>query len=132
MIALSLMLAQLAPVAPEPKPVVTTIAAIRANPKRFDGQVVRLHGWVNQCQPRTCWIEERAAAAAGGAGTHLSIATNPKFDDTLRPLIPTYVEFDARFSAACLTTQACLDRAPELTIVRLRSVVSTEPPPFEN
>ena len=132
MIALSLMLAQLAPVASEPKPVVTTIAAIRANPKKFDGQVVRLHGWVNQCKPLTCWIEERAAGAAGGAGAHLSIATNLKFDDTLRPLIPTYVEFDARVSAACLATQACLDRAPELTIVRLRGVVSTEPPPFEN
>jgi hypothetical protein len=129
-IAVALMMAQLAPA--EPKPVATTIAAIRANPKRIDGRVVRLHGWVNQCKPLTCWIEERAATAQGGPGAHLSIATDPKFDATVRPLIPTYVEFDARFSATCLTTQVCLDRAPELTIVSLRAVVSTEPPPIEN
>ena len=132
MIAVSLMLAQLAPVIAEPKPVVTTVAAIRANPKRFDGQVVRLHGWVNQCRPRTCWVEEHAAGTQGGTGAHLSIATDPKFDDALRLLIPTYVEFDARFSAVCQTAHVCLDRAPELTIIRLRGVVSPEPPPFEN
>jgi hypothetical protein len=129
-IVAALLLAQLAPA--EPKPVATTIAAIRANPKKFDGRVVRLTGWVNQCKPLTCWIEERAASAAGGAGAHLSIATNPKFDATVRPLIPTKVEFDARFSATCQTAEVCLDRAPELTITSLRAVVSTEPPPIEN
>lgn len=130
MIAMLLMLAQLTPA--EPKPVEATISAIRANPKRFDGKVVRLHGWVNQCKPLTCWIEERVATAAGGTGAHLSIATNAKFDDIVRPFIPADVEFDARFSAACLTDAVCVDRAPELTIVSLRGVVSTEPPPFEN
>jgi hypothetical protein len=130
MIALFLVLAQLSPSAP--KPVEATIAAIRENPKRFDGQVVRLHGWINQCRPLTCWVEERVASAQGGPGAHLSIATDPKFDATVRPLLPANVEFDARFSAACLTALVCLDRAPELTIVSLRAVVSTEPPPFEN
>jgi len=129
-IVAALILAQLAPV--EPKPVVTTIAAIRANPKRFDGQVVRLNGWVNQCKPLTCWIEERAATAQGGPGAHLSIGTNRKFDETVQPLMPTLVEFDARFDATCITKEVCLDRAPELTIVRLRGVTSVEPPPIEN
>jgi hypothetical protein len=129
-IVAALLLAQLAP--QEPKPVVATIAAIRANPKKFDGRVVRLTGWVNQCKPLTCWIEERAVGAQGGPGAHLSIGTNPKFDATIRPLIPTYVEFDARFSATCLTAEVCLDRAPELTITSLRGVVSAEPPPIEN
>jgi hypothetical protein len=132
MIAALLMLAQLAPVLPEPKPVATSIAAIRGNPKKFDGQIVRLRGWVNSCQALSCAIEERAANAPAGAGERLSIASNAKFDETLKPLIPTYVEFDARLDATCLTTAVCSDRAPVLTIVSLRSVVSPEPPSIEN
>jgi hypothetical protein len=131
MIAALLMLAQIAPVPAEPKPVATTIAAIRANPKKFDGQVVRLHGYLNRCQPLSCSIDERAASALGGPGEHLSIAADQKFDDRLKPLIPSYVEFDARFDASCLATTTCSDRAPELTIVALRSVVSPEPPEIE-
>lgn len=137
MIAALLMLAQIVPAPAEPKPVATTIAAIRANPKKFDGQVVRLHGWVNHCAPRGCIIEERAANAVTGAGEFLSIGPDPKFDRTIQPLIPTYVEFDARLDASCLMPQSgntitiCADRAPELTIVSLRSVVSPEPPEIE-
>ncbi len=131
MIAALLMLAQPAPAPAEPKPVAATIAAIRANPKKFDGQVVRLHGWVNRCHPLSCLVEERASNAQGGAGEYLSIATDAKFDATIRPLLPTYVEFDARFSAACSTSQVCVDRAPELTITSLRGVVSPEPPEIE-
>lgn len=132
MIAALLMLAQITPVPAEPKPVATTIAAIRANPKKFDGQVVRLHGYVNKCGPLDCPIDEKPANSPGGAGASLSISPDKKFDDAVRPLIPTYVEFDARFSAACMTTASCTGRAPELTIVSLRSIVSPEPPPFEN
>jgi hypothetical protein len=131
MIAALLMLAQIAPAPAEPKPVPTTIAAIRANPKKFDGQLVRLHGWVNSCQPLSCAIEERPATGPGGPGARLSIAADPKFDAALKPLIPTYVEFDARFNAACVVG-LCTDRAPVLTIVTLRGVVSPEPPPIEN
>jgi hypothetical protein len=132
MITALLMLAQLAPAIAEPKPAQTTISAIRANPKKFDGQVVRLQGYVNRCQRLDCSIAERPASAPGGPGEHLSIASDAKFDTTIAPFLPTYVEFDARFSAACLTRQICLDRTPELIIVSLRSVVSPEPPPIEN
>ena len=132
MIAALLMLAQIAPVAAEPKPVATTIAAIRANPKKFDDQLVRLHGYVNSCGPLSCVIHERPADAREGAGAGLSIGQDKKFDDTLRPLLPTYVEMDARFDSSCETSSACADRAPELTVVQLRAVVSPEPPPFEN
>ena len=125
------MLVQIEAAPAEPKPVVTTIAAIRANPKRFDGQIVRLHGYVNHCQPSSCSIEERVANGPAGAGEHLSIAPNAKFDTTVKPLLPTYVEFDARFDATCVTSPNCTDRAPELTIVTLRSVVSPEPPEIE-
>lgn len=128
--ALLLTMAQATPVPAEPVPVETTIAAIRANPKKFDGQLVRLHGYVNRCSRLDCGIEERLATAPGGAGERLSIAGDAKFDATIAPLLPTYVEFDARLNAECLIG-ICTDRAPVLTIVTLRGVVSTEPPPFE-
>lgn len=127
-----LMLAQITPAPAEPKPIATTIAAVRADPRKFDGQVVRLSGWVNRCERLSCSIDERSVTSPGGAGAHLSIASDDKFDSTLKPLLPTYVEFDARVSAACLTTQACTDRAPELTVQQLRGVVSPEPPQIEN
>ena len=131
MIAALLMLAQITPVPEEPKPIPTTIAALLANPKKLDGQVVRLHGYMNSCQPLSCGIEERPAGAPGGAGERLSIASDKRFDSTIAPLLPTYVDFDARFDASCLTTVVCNDRAPVLTIVQLRGIVSPEPPPFE-
>ena len=127
----SVALAQITPAPAEPKPVDTGIAAIRANPMKFDGQLVRLHGYVNRCIANDCSIEERLLTASGGPGASLSIAPDSKFDATLKPLLPTYVEFDARVNAACLV-QACIGRAPVLTIVTLRGVVSPEPPPFEN
>lgn len=130
MIAVLLMLAQIVPAPEQARPVETTIAAIHANPKKFDGQLIRLHGYVNRCQPLDCSVEERPATAPGGAGEGLSIAGDAKFNATIRPLLPTYVEFDARLNAQCLIS-ACSDRAPVLTIVTLRGVVSPEPPPFE-
>jgi len=132
MISLLLSLAQVAPLAAPADPVATTIAAIRADPRKFDGKVVRLSGWVNRCASLSCAIEERAPSAPGGAGQRLSIATDAGFDAIVGPLLPTPVEFDARLDAGCLTVQVCTDRAPVLTIVRLRSVVSLEPPPVEN
>ncbi|HEY1142576.1 MAG TPA: hypothetical protein VGE68_00935 [Sphingomicrobium sp.] len=135
-------LALLSPVAissaPAPvKPVPTTIAAIRSDPKKFNGQVVRLTGWVNQCQRLSCGIEERPASDPKGAGQRLSIAGDAKFDRTIVPLLPTYVEFDARVDTGCLVSPAgdtimvCADRVPDLTVVSLRAVVSPEPPPSE-
>jgi hypothetical protein len=132
MIAALLLFAQIVPVPAEPKPVETTIPAIRANPSKFDGEVVRLHGWVNSCAASSCLVYERQPNAAGGQGASLSIAPDSKFDATIRPLLPTYVEFDARLNASCLLSQSCPGRAPVLTIVTLRGVVSTEPPPLEN
>lgn len=131
LVAASFALAQITPAPAEPKPVETSIATIRANPKKFDGELVRLHGYVNRCIANDCSVLERLPTAPGGPGNSLSIASDPKFDATIKPLLPTYVEFDARVDAACLI-QVCLDRAPVLTIVTLRGVVSPEPPPFEN
>lgn len=131
MIAALLFLAQLAPEPVEAKPVSTTIGAIVANPKKFDGELVRLHGWLNSCQPSACLIDERASNAQNGAGQHLSVAGDQKFYDTVRPLLPTYVEFDAQVTAECVAN-ACANSAPALNVVTLRGVVSPEPPPFEN
>lgn len=132
MIAALLMLAQIAPVEAEPKPVPATIAAIRANPKKFNGQVVRVHGYLDSCEPLSCVIHERPANAREGAGAGLSIGEDKKFDETVKRLLPTYVEMDARFDSSCETGAVCTGRSPELTIVQLRAVVSPEPPPFEN
>jgi len=131
MIAALLFLAQIAPLPADPPPVETTIAAIRANPAKFDGRIVRLHGYVNKCRGMDCTIDEKPAVAPEGRGQSLSIANDAKVDAILAPLLPTYVEFDARFDSQCII-EVCLDRAPVLTIVRLRGVVSPEPPPFEN
>ena len=136
MIAALLMVAQTTPVPAEAKPIATTIAAIRANPKKFDGRIVRLHGYVNSCRPLSCIIEERPANSPRGPGEFLSIGSDAKFDATIKPLVPTYVEFDARFNARCLIHQPgfftiCADRVSELTVVTLRALVSPEPPPFE-
>jgi len=130
MISALLVLAQITPAAAEPKPVEASIAAIRANPKRFDGQVVRVKGWVNRCDRLSCSIDERSATSPNGGGEHLSIASDDKFDSTIKPLLPTYVEFDARFDARCVTA-ICTDRAPDLTVRQLRAVVSPEPPEIE-
>ena len=134
MILALLTLAQIMPAPEEPKPVETTIAAIRADPMKFDGRIVRLHGYVNRCRDLECTIDERSTDSAGGRGAHLSIASDEKFDATIAPLLPTYVEFDARVNAVCLKAsgQVCLDRADDLTIVSLRAVVTPEPPPIEN
>ena len=130
MIAALFMLAQITPLPEEPKPVPTTIAAIRKDPKKFDGRIVRLHGYVNACEAASCNIDERLKTAAGGPGDSLSIGKDPKFDSIVRPLLPTYVELDARVNASCILAP-CLDRGDALTIVTLRGIVSPEPPPFE-
>jgi hypothetical protein len=130
MIAALLFVAQVTPLPAEPAPIETSIAQIRANPKKFDDLVVRLKGWVNSCAGANCAIDERSAAVAGGRGQSLSIAADQKFEEILRPLLPTYVEFDARVDASCVMAPCSSGAA--LTIVTLRAVVSPEPPPFEN
>ena len=130
MIALLLLLAQSDPVPQQTKPVVTTIAAVRANPRKFDGQVVRLQGYVNRCIASDCSIQEHPIPSATGPGDSLSIAPDAKFDAVITPLLPTYVEFDARLDAQCLI-DVCVGRPPVLTIVSLRGVVSPEPPEIE-
>ena len=130
MIAALLLLAQITPVPDEPKPIATTIAAIRANPTKFDGQIVRLHGYVNDCETASCNIDERIKTDPAGPGEALSIGKEAKFDAIVRPLVPTYVELDARVDATCILAP-CLDRGNALTVVTLRGVVSPEPPPFE-
>lgn len=116
------------PIAPQaPKPIETTIAALRHDPKAFDGKIVRVHGWVNRCDATTCLIDERSATSPQGSGQSLSIGGNAKFDSTVRPLAPTYVEVDAQFDAQCLTASC-----PALDVVLLRGVVDATTPPPED
>lgn len=127
--ALLLMGIPIAP--PQPKPIETTIAALRHDPRAFDGKIVRVHGWVNRCDSTACLIDERPATSPQGAGESLTIAGNAKFDSTVRPLAPTYVEVDAQFDAQCLIA-ACTDHAPELDVVLLRGVFDATTPPPED
>jgi len=116
------------PVAPEaPKPIETTIAALRHDPKAFDGKIVRVHGWVNRCEESGCLIDERPANSPQGAGQSLTIGGKAKFDSVIPPLTPTYVEVDAQFDAHCLTG-SCRD----LDVVLLRGVVDANTPPPED
>ena len=131
MIAALLMLAQIVSAPAEPKPISTTIAAIRANPTKFEGKIVRLHGWVNKCESATCDIDELPATSPGGAGASLSIGKDPKFDATIKPLVPTYVELDATVGDSCIVVP-CLDRGSALTVVRLRGIVDPTVPPPED
>ncbi|HEU5067598.1 MAG TPA: hypothetical protein VFT61_05385 [Sphingomicrobium sp.] len=120
------------PIAPQaPKPIETTIAALRHDPKAFDGKIVRVHGWVNRCDSTACLIDERPGSSPQGAGESLSIAGNAKFDSTVPPLAPTYVEVDAQFDAQCLIS-ACPTPAPELDVVLLRGVIDATTPPPED
>jgi hypothetical protein len=116
------------PIAPQvPRPVETTIAALRHDPKAFDGEIVRVHGWVNRCDSTTCLIDERPATSPQGSGQSLSIGGSAKFDSTVRPLAPTYVEVDAQFDAQCLTASC-----PDLNVVLLRGVMDPHEPPPED
>lgn len=131
MIAALLLLAQITLAPEQPKPVPATIAQLHADPKRFDGQVVRVQGYISRCDPLDCSIAEHAQNAPGGTGQSLSVAPDPTFDATLKPLLPTYVEFDARFDARCLSI-TCTGRAPELTVTQLRGVIDPTAPPPED
>lgn len=131
MIAELLLLTEITLAPPQPAPIATSIAAIRADPKKFDGQIVRLHGWVNRCETATCALEERPARASGGAGASLSIRKDPKFGKIVRPLLPTYVELDARVDSSCIVAP-CLDRGSALTVIQLRAVVDPAVPPPED
>jgi hypothetical protein len=120
------------PIAPQaPKPIETTIAALRHDPKAFDGKIVRVHGWVNRCDSNGCLIDERPATSPQGAGQSLTIAGNGRFNSTIPPLAPTYVEVDAQFDAQCLIA-SCPDQAPELDVVLLRGIVDANTPPPED
>ena len=129
---ITVMLLMAIPIAPpQPKPIETTIGALRHDPKAFDGKTVRVHGWVNRCDSSACLIDERPRSSPQGAGQSLSIAGNAKFDSTVRPLAPTYIEVDAQFDAQCLIS-ACPTPAPELDVVLLRGVVDATTPPPED
>ena len=117
---------------PQAKPIETTIAAIKADPKRFDGQIVRVHGWVNDCASRGCLLEQHRSTSAP-RGDYLAIASDPKFDATIKPLLPTWIELDARVDATCLrATATCPDRVPALTVILLRGIIDPQELPPED
>ena len=103
---------------PSDEPVVTTIAAVHASPEQYAGQLIRLRGWINRCRPLSCSISERPAETFRDQGRRLSIAADANFDRLVREKTPVHVVIDAAFSSVCMKDEVCLDRAPQLTIVR--------------
>jgi hypothetical protein len=96
----------------------TTIAAVRAHPDRFAGKLIRLRGWINRCQSLSCSIDEKRFDKRDEQGQSLSIGADEIFDSLVRDKTPVHVVIDAAFNPICLKDEVCLDRAPELGIIR--------------
>jgi len=97
-----------------------TIAALLNDPKSFHGRVVSLSGWVNDCRPLSCALEDRPGSGQQQRRRRLSIAADREFDEAVATGSPVRVQVDARFDATCLTTHICVDRVPVLTIIGFR------------
>lgn len=108
---IALLLAAAAPAIPPATTV--TIEQVRRDPRKWDGQRVRIEGWINRCWPTDCTIAEKPAAHPINQGMSLSFETQPSFDDWARPMLPIRARVTARIDAACLM-DVCLDRAPVL------------------
>ena len=105
---------------PEPsyQAVETTIAAVHAHPDRYAGKLIRLRGWINRCATLSCRIDEKRSPDMADRGDSLSIADSEMFDHLVRDKTPVRVVVDAEFNPVCLKDEVCLDRAPQLGVVR--------------
>ena len=90
-----------------------TIEDVRRDPRRWDGQWIRIEGWINRCWSTDCTIAERVSESPGNQGMALSFETQRSFDQWVRPMLPLRARVTARIDATCLL-EVCLDRAPVL------------------
>ncbi|MFL6735226.1 MAG: hypothetical protein ACJ8EY_11110, partial [Sphingomicrobium sp.] len=75
----------------------------------WNGQWVRVQGWVARCQPLDCALAE----GPNGNGLRLSFEAAESFDKWVQPMLPAHVEVTARIDSSCLLG-LCTDRAPVL------------------
>ena len=103
-------------------PAPSAIAEVRSHPAKFAGKRIRVEGWINSCRPIECLISEHLAARPINYGEWLSLEADGPLDASLRPILPARVEIEAS-PGPCLG-QVCLDRAPELTDVKVLKIIS--------
>jgi hypothetical protein len=105
-----------------PAATLLTIEQVRADPRRWDRQWVRLQGYVHRCSARDCVLSE----ALGNRGMLLSFAPASSFDAWIAPQLPAKVEVTARIDAGCLIN-ICIGRAPVLQQVYVETMVANIP-----
>ena len=96
-----------------------TIEQVRADPRRWNGQWVRLQGFVHRCSPLDCVLAEFPR----NGGMVVSFASAPTFDAWIAPQLPAKVEVTARIDAGCLIN-ICTDRAPVLQQVYVETMAA--------
>jgi len=96
-----------------------TIEQVRADPRRWDGQWVRIQGFVHRCNRVDCVLAEFPR----NGGMFLSFASAPTFDAWVAPQLPAKVEVTARIDAGCLIN-VCTDRAPVLQQVYVETMAA--------
>ena len=102
-----------------PAAIPLTIEQVRADPRRWHGQWVRIHGYVHRCSALDCVIAE----GPRNQGMLLSFAAAPSFDAWITPQLPAEVEVTARIDAGCLLN-VCADRAPVLQQVYVETLAA--------
>jgi hypothetical protein len=112
-------------VAPANFPAATplTIEQVRADPRRWDGQWVRVQGYVHRCSRGDCVLSERP----GNQGMFLSFADAPTFDAWIAPQLPAKIEVTARIDSGCLIN-VCIGRAPVLQQVYVETMATNISP----
>ena len=96
-----------------------TIEQVRADPRRWDGQWVRVQGYVHRCSEGDCVLAEFPR----NGGLFLSFASAPTFDAWIGPQLPAKVEVTARIDAGCLVN-ICTGRAPVLQQVYVETMAA--------
>ena len=96
-----------------------TIEQVRADPRRWHGQWVRLQGYVQRCNRLDCVLAEFPR----NGGMVLSFASAPTFDAWIAPQLPARIEVTARIDAGCLIN-FCTDRAPVLQQVYVETMAA--------
>jgi hypothetical protein len=100
-----------------------TVRDVAGDIHRFDGRVVTIRGWLDECKQLSCGLfQTREEATAHQYGNHmLSIGSTKSFDRQALDRGPAEVILRARVDAACRDPEVvCMDRASELVPVSVR------------
>jgi hypothetical protein len=102
---------------------VLTVNDVAGRLKAYDGQVIRIRGWLKECRGIECVLRGRDYAV-------LSIAA-PPLDSFLNSNSPAEFVLLAKVDAKCESKEIiCLDRVPELHVVKVERISRHAPPPI--